>query len=165
DFGAPLDSVEFQIADFQNRRRLGPRTPRERLDSRHQLGKGEGLGQVVVGADVESRDPLLERATRGKNQHRGLISARPQFAEQIDTVLAGQLEIENDQVERAVSDYWLRGLRALGRFDRKAFFTEPSLDGIGQAGLVLDQQDTERAHTLDAGMAARLKKAPATELE
>src|SRR4029077_15820961 len=63
------------------------------------------------------------------------------------------------------SDYWLRGLRALGGFDGKAFFAEPSLDGIGQTGLVLDQQDAERAHTLDAGTAARLKKAPATELE
>src|SRR6266850_5648617 len=160
----PLDSVEFQIANFQYRRRLGSRAPCERLDSRHQLGKGERLGQVVVGADVESGDPLLERAMRGKNQHRRLISARPQLAEQIEPILSGQLQIENYQVERAARDYWFRGLRALGGFDGKAFLAEPLLDGIGQTGLVLDQQDAQCAHTLDAGMAARPKKAPRARL-
>jgi hypothetical protein len=97
---------------------------------------------------------------RGKNQHRRLISARAQFAKQIKSIFSGQLEIENDKVQRTARDYWFRGLRTLGGFDGKTFLTEALLDGIGQPGLVLDQQNAECAHTPDAGTAARLKKAP-----
>ena len=53
--------VEAQVADLEHRRALArPRRTRAR-SARQQLGEGEGLGQVVVGAAVEAGDAVVER--------------------------------------------------------------------------------------------------------
>jgi hypothetical protein len=47
--------------------RLG-RAPAEGAYPGGQLGEAEGLGQVVVGTEVEAVDPIAEAAGRGQHQ-------------------------------------------------------------------------------------------------
>ena len=47
-------------------RRL-PAAPQDRVDAQHQLARAEGLGDVVVGADLQADDPVLLAAERGEH--------------------------------------------------------------------------------------------------
>jgi hypothetical protein len=128
DFRAPLDGVELQVSDLENRRGCRARTPCQRLDSRHQLGKRERLGQVVVAATVESRHAFLERPARRQDQNGGLVARRAHLAQQFEPAFPGQPDVEHDQVERAVRDYRFGRLGAPGDFDREVLFDQPLLD-------------------------------------
>ena len=60
--GDPPARVERQIAAAHHRRERRLGAPRERADPRDQLGEGERLGQVVVGAQAEPGDAILDPA-------------------------------------------------------------------------------------------------------
>jgi hypothetical protein len=58
--GAPSRGVERQRAMGQQRAAARLAAPDQRPHARLQLGEIERLGEVVVGAEVETLDPVLE---------------------------------------------------------------------------------------------------------
>ena len=65
----PAGGVEPDVAPDQDRRAGGLVASGERVDPRDELGEGERLGQIVVGAEAEAVDPVLDRARRGQYEH------------------------------------------------------------------------------------------------
>ncbi|MNF86512.1 hypothetical protein D3C84_689510 [compost metagenome] len=70
----------------------------QRLDAQSELFGMEGLGQVIVGAGLEAIDALGPGAARGEDQHRRRQAAGAPLLEHLEPRLAGQAEVENDQV-------------------------------------------------------------------
>src|SRR5438093_13361985 len=68
-------------------------------DARFQLLQREGLGHVVVGAEIEALDALLDAVGRRENQHRQRRAARAQLAQHFEAVQLGQAEVEDQQIE------------------------------------------------------------------
>ena len=52
-------------------------TANKRTDTRRELGEAERLGQVVVGADIEAVDPVVDAVPSGEQQHRRPTARRP----------------------------------------------------------------------------------------
>ena len=55
-----------------------------------QLLEREGLGQVVVGAQVEPLDPVAQRVARREDQHRHPRLAPPHAAQHLQPVQLGE---------------------------------------------------------------------------
>jgi transposase-like protein len=85
-------------------RLLGLRIRRHRVaaaqhaaDARQQLARLERLGQVVVGAHLEAEDAVQRLVAGGQHDDRqGRL--RAQLAAQGQAVVAGQVQVQHDQV-------------------------------------------------------------------
>ena len=80
--------------------------PQNGLDARRQLARVEGLGKIIVGAQLEADDAIHVFAARGQHQHRD-AAGEAQPLEDFETVQAGQHDIQHDQVIAAL----LRGFQ------------------------------------------------------
>ncbi|MCO5614897.1 hypothetical protein L7F22_069182 [Adiantum nelumboides] len=67
-------------------------------DPQGQLARAEGLGDVVVGAELEPTDTVVLLAERGEEHDREVRSLRLQLAADRQAVPAGQHEVEDDHV-------------------------------------------------------------------
>ena len=110
----------------------------EHARARLQFLEREGLHQVIVGAQVETFDPVLQRGARRENQHRDARLPPPQPPQDVDPVDVRESEVENDEI------VWLGGERAL------RVFTDPDrVDGISLPGEETGEALGERAVVLD----------------
>ena len=66
----PGRRVEPEVADLEPHRSLGRSAAHERAQPREQLGEREGLREVVVGACVEPRHPVVDRVPGREHEHR-----------------------------------------------------------------------------------------------
>ena len=57
------------------------------------------LGEVIVGAGIESGDFIGYSATCGQNQYLGLAVGFPKFPEHSHAVDTGEIEVEYHEVE------------------------------------------------------------------
>ena len=101
----PCGEVErpSRKAHARRRRRLEARwqrlgAPQDAADARQQLSRLERLGEIVVGAHFQADDAIDRLAARGQHDHRQ-VRARAQRAAQLQAVLAGHHEVEDDQVD------------------------------------------------------------------
>jgi hypothetical protein len=110
------------------------------VHARDELGERERLGQVVVGAQREPVDQVVERPRRREHEHLrvGLLGGeRPADVVAVDL---GQVAVEHDDV--VVGDPRLeQRLGAVGRdVDRDPFAAQAAGDGVRDAALVLGNQ-------------------------
>ena len=104
DLGAAGADVEPDAAGLELERRLARlRRPQARAHAGEQLLEHERLGHVVVGAAVEPGHGVDDLVARGEDQHRQLLAARAQRAQHGEAVLAGQADVEDQQVELLVA--------------------------------------------------------------
>ena len=68
------------------------------MDARHQFVLVEGLGHVVVGADAETLDLVLDAGEAGEDQNRCFDLRHPKLLEHVVTGHVGQVEIEQDNI-------------------------------------------------------------------
>ena len=73
-------------------------TSQERLDTAHQLAQPEGLGQVVIRAQLQSDDLVHLVIPRGEHQDRRLGAGRTQSAQQLEAVDAGESHVQDDEI-------------------------------------------------------------------
>ncbi|MCY1361660.1 hypothetical protein D9M69_483320 [compost metagenome] len=134
-------AVEHQRAALQARVRAAAAAPDQRQQACFQLGDGEGLGQVVVGAEVEAAHAFVERVLRGQDQHRGAVVAPAHRLEHGQPVLAGQAQVEHDRVVFLGLQPCL-GLQAVGDvLDHEAALLQCAGDPACQFDFILHQQD------------------------
>ena len=73
-------AVQGDVSARQDAGRVGLAAPRQRPHPRQERPVVEGLGQVVVRAAVQARDPVLDLALGRQQEHRGGYVFRPQRA-------------------------------------------------------------------------------------
>ena len=86
----PLRRVEADVALREHRRQRRLRAAGERADPRDELGERERLRQVVVGAEAEPVDAVLDRARGGQHQHARPAPAADERAADVVAVQPGR---------------------------------------------------------------------------
>jgi len=113
-------------------------------DAGEEFFPGEGLDHVVVGAEVEAFDAVLNAVAGGEAEDGGFDAAAADGLEDGPAVFAGEHHVEDDAVV-GVGEGELEGLVAAeGEVDGVAFFAEAVGDGAGEGGVVLGDEDTHR---------------------
>jgi hypothetical protein len=67
--------------------------PNECPHTRKEFGQDEGFRQVVVGACIQSFDPLLDQTSRREHQDRCFYPLLAQLAANFDSAKVGQTHI------------------------------------------------------------------------
>ena len=115
--------IEQRSASWRPGAPLGAAPAQQRPDPRQELLEGERLGEVVVRARVEARDPVGHAVPRGQHQDRRpdrpLLAQRPADRE---AVPLRQHHVEDDEVVGRSPRGQVEGRRAVGGdLDRIAF--------------------------------------------
>ena len=88
--------VESQAADDD--RLVVAGAPQQRADPGHQLGEVERLGQVVVAAGAEAREPIGQGAARGQEEDRRADALGAQRLDDVAAVRVGQADVDDEGV-------------------------------------------------------------------
>ena len=165
-------TVEFEVAvDRRSRARLGGAagggcsagTAQDRLHAQHQFARAEGLGEIVVGADLEPADAVVLLAEGGQHHDRQIGSAPAEPPAHLEAVDAGEHEVEHHDVGRARRGGG-QGVDAVRRAQhRHAGALEIRGDDVADGLVVIDDQSGAHA-TQDRrgrrGRAPRLRGLP-----
>jgi len=74
-------------------------TPRQRTHARFEFVEREGLGHVVVCAEVEALDAFVDAVGRGQDQHGQVRIARAQPPQHFEAGHFRQAQIEDEEIE------------------------------------------------------------------
>ena len=113
-------------------------------DARDQLAAAERLGQVIVGAHLQSDHPVHLVALGGEHDDRD-VRLGAQAPAQRQAVLAGQHQVEQDEVDPAVGQDLAHGTPVSRGADAKAFLGQRTRDEIADLAVVVDDQDVRSA--------------------
>src|SRR5437588_9065259 len=73
----------------------------QRFNTRQQLGYFERLGEVIVGAQLQSCNPIVYAAACRQHQNRQIDVTLAQLAADVESTAAGEHDIQNSQIEIA----------------------------------------------------------------
>jgi len=79
-FGVEIDD---KIAGLDDRLGVTLGTAHDRMDAGNQFVLVEGLGHVVIGADAEALDLILDAGEAGEDQNGGLDLRNPELLEHV----------------------------------------------------------------------------------
>ena len=105
-----------------------------------ELAGREGLDEVVVGAELEADDAVLDLALGGEHDD-GDVGG---LADGAAHALAGELgehEVEDDQIEAVLLELLDRALAVAHAAHDVALALEVGRDGVADGLLVFDQED------------------------
>ena len=151
------EQVEPDAGVLEHRLLHGRVPADEGPDAREQLLAAEGLGHVVVGADVEPLHPIPHRVAGAEDEDRLAEAARAPLLEEIDPVAVGQPEIEDHQIEGRLGDRVGSVLAGADPPRRVAAFVERGLQEFTEPELIFDDQhfhgipQSERSGTASRG--------------
>jgi len=119
------------------------RAPQQGADAGQQPVHGEGLGDVVVGADVEGTDAVLLLHPGGDHDDRQVARRRPatQLAADLEARELRQHPVQQDQVGPGLGDAQQGLLAIRGFLDPEALLLQVVAEQREQRHLVLDHQD------------------------
>ena len=88
---------QLDVAQSQDHRRLRAdlSAPQQRVDACEQLARAERFHQVVVGADAKAADAIGLVRSRAQEEDRHDRSGAPDLRADLEAVLAGQHDVEN----------------------------------------------------------------------
>jgi len=95
--------VDLDLLELHHRRRGGAlEAPQHGLDPGHQLARGEGLGDVVVGTEFEAVDAIVLGGARGEKDdrhhaHAGILAQPPA---EIQPVAARHHDVQEKESRR-----------------------------------------------------------------
>ena len=110
--------------------------------ARHELEVVERLRHVVVRAELEALD-LVHRVVAGREHHDRDVGEGTQLTQHLESVLAGQPDVQQDQVGRLAFHDVQRHLAGGGsqHVDLAPLEREPETDRLDDVGLVIHDQD------------------------
>jgi hypothetical protein len=108
------------------------------LDAGQQLGQGEGLGHVVVGAQLERCDLVVFVLAGGEHDDRDVIAGRADLLEHPQPALAWQRDVEQDQSGGPAGDLSEGGLAVVDDLGSVALQLEVQGQPLGDGRVVLD---------------------------
>jgi hypothetical protein len=118
------------------------RTAQDGADARDQLAGGEGLDDVVVGAELQAGDAVGLLAARGEQDDRdarALLLAHP--AHDLQPVDPGHHQVEHDEVRPAAREGVERRVAVRDDLGVVAGALEVARDDLADRRLVVDHQD------------------------
>ena len=134
-------------ATVRKSRDPGPTEPRGRLGAAQQgmqagqqLPRTEGLGQIVVGADLQAHHPVDLLAPGGQHED-GHLGLAAQFPRQAQAILPGEHQIEHDGVRHPAPQGRAHPLPVRHRFHRQAIDAQVFGQQLPEAGIIVDDQD------------------------
>jgi hypothetical protein len=74
------------------------RPAQQRVQARHQLAQVERLGQIVVGAGLQTGDPVVDGVAGREHADRDVVAERAQCGHHGHAVEFGHLDVENQRV-------------------------------------------------------------------
>ena len=140
--------VDDQVAVDERRARgrvrgRRSRAAEDRLDPEDELGRAERLGQVVVGAVLQARDPVERGASRRQDEDRGgggLVVA-PDGPDDRPPVELREHEVEDDEGRPVAFDRVERSRAVRGGHHAEAVALEVGAHEPDDLGVVVDDQD------------------------
>ena len=114
------------------------------LDAGDELARIERLRQVVVGAHLETDDAVDVLALGGQHDDGHAVAGGAQAAADREPVLAGQHEVEHDQMRRIALELPVEIARVGQGGDLEALLGQIAGQEIAQAHVVVDDQDLRR---------------------
>ena len=123
----------------------------DRADAQGELARAERLDDVVVGADLETGDPVLLLAARGEHDDGQVGALGPQPSADLEAVDAGQHEVEDDEVgRRGRRDR--EGGQAVGRVrGLEPVATQVAEDDLGHGEVVVDDEHAGHGPSVGSG--------------
>ena len=135
-------SVDTERPDRDGlRARHGVASASKGADASDQHHEAEGLGEVVVGAQVETFGDVVLAVLRGEHQDRRRHRLGSQRAADLVAVDARQHDVEHDHVVRVLPSAPQPVDTICSDVDPEAFGDQATLDSIGHRLVVLDHQD------------------------
>ena len=138
--------IEADAGAVEDRRDGRPRPPRQRLHPGDQLGKGKGLGQVVIGTEPETVDPLRNGGGRREHQDTRLGLRLHQRRTDRVTRKAGDIAVEYEHVIVVDARPFEAGLAVIGDIDRHRMEPQSLGNGVGKLPLILYDQYAHPVH-------------------
>src|SRR2546422_4085010 len=98
--------VDLQVAVMQSLSGQVPRraSTHESVDPGHQLGRAEGLGQIVIGAFDQPSDAVADGSPRGHHENGQIVALVPEVSSQNQTVHTRQHYIQHYKVRTVLLD-------------------------------------------------------------
>src|SRR5262249_2212186 len=132
--------VEAQGAVRQHRPAARMPTADQRAHACLQLGQLERLGGIVVGAQIEALDAVIQGIARSENQYRHARAAMAQPAQDLEAVELGQAQIEYHQVVFLRGEHVVRLPAFAEAVHGVIGVAQRTCEPVGQYGLVLDYE-------------------------
>jgi hypothetical protein len=112
----------------------------QRAQTGDQLGEGERLGHVVVGAEREPVDQVVDAGGGGQHKHAAVGLLPAQRATDVVAVHHRQVAVEHHHVVGVQARLVERAGAVVGNVDRHALAPQPARDRIGDPSLVFGHQ-------------------------
>ena len=122
------------------------RPPQERPHACNELADAERLGEIVVGAGLETQHlvGLLAPRRQHENRHGAVHRVAPDGAAERHTVEAWQHDVEDEQVEEPPTRFGEAVASVRDGDDIQPLQPEVEADEVADVGVVLHQEDTSR---------------------
>src|SRR6516225_328407 len=132
--------IDYQVAGLDHRLRVAFGAAHDGVDARHQLVLVERLGHVVVGAEAEASDLVLDAGKSGEDQNGRLHLGDAQRAQHLEAGHVREVQVEQDDVV-VVEFAEIDALFAqIGGVDVEALGFEHQLNRLSGGAIVLNQQ-------------------------
>lgn len=132
--------VELDAGALQDGRQRHARTASEGTHACRQLAEREGLGQIVVGADLQALDTVADVAGRREHQHAGGHAELDDLAADIVAVHEREVPVEDDHVVVVDADALQGGRTVVHDVDGHGLPAQSGGHRIGEQLLVLDDE-------------------------
>ena len=131
--------VDLEVGDAHGLGQRRGTAARQRVQASDELAKGERLGEIVVGARIESLDAIVDRVARGEHQHGRAHAALAQRATEVEPTASGEHDVENDHVVGA--QHRARSSARECRFahDLESVFGQSTVDDRGKLRIIFYQ--------------------------
>ena len=136
-----LPAVKAVARDTLRRQadRLGLRPAQDIAHPGQQFTRFKGFGQVVVGAKLQTQN-AVDGIGAGRQHEDGQAALAPQLAAEAESILAGQHQIEDDQIDAALLEYSKHLPAVGGQTDAVAVFQQIIPDQVADVAVVVDDQ-------------------------
>ena len=143
--GVEADAIDFEDTRFQSR--LSSGTAEDGLHAGEEFVGAEGLGEIVVGAGVQTGYAVVVFSARGEHDYRnGALAA--DLMEGFEAIQPGHHDVEQDKIKVAFQDarQTLFAIAREGKWDLMA--REILGHESGEFRVIVDQKDGNRIHVL-----------------
>ena len=119
----------------------------ERADAGEELVELERLGEIVVGARVQSADHVLDGVAGSEHEDRSVTTFPSELVGDLESILLRQQQVEQDDVV-IIGVCQHGGLLAIrGHVDDVSLFLQSVVDESGHLGVVFDDEDLHESQS------------------
>src|SRR5207237_4827298 len=118
--------------------------------------KFEGFGQVVVGAELESRRLVVEPVSRSEHEDGHATAGLDDVLGDLVAGRAGDVTVEDSDVVAVDAQQLERGVAVTGDVGGDRLQAQAVADRLGQVGLILDDQHPHALHARSSTYRRRL---------